>query len=121
MRAALVRTPRADPSLFGSMDEVGRALDGLSLRLQGDPIRGSLNESSAPTISNRVGSVIGGHWSTRQNPTATQRMNVEIAQRDFAVLERELIELIDNRLMQLEEALADAGAPWTPGGRVRGR
>ncbi len=121
MRAALVRTPRADPAMFARMDELGRSLDGLSLRLQGDPIRGSLNESSVPTISNRVGSVIGGHWSTRQNPTATQRMNVEIAQRDFAVLERELGALVDDRLMPLEEALADAGAPWTPGGRVGGR
>ncbi len=72
-----------------------------------------------PTISNRVGSVIGGHWSTRQNPTATQRMNVEIAQRDFAVLEMELIDLVDEHLLQLEEALADAGAPWTPGGLIR--
>ena len=121
MRAALVRTPRADPAMFARMDELGRSLDGLSLRLQGDPIRGSLNESSVPTISNRVGSVIGGHWSTRQNPTATQRMNVEIAQRDFAVLERELGALVDDRLMPLEEALADAGAPWTPGRRVGGR
>jgi hypothetical protein len=48
-------------------------------------------------------------------------MNVEIAQRDFAVLERELGALVDDRLMPLEEALADAGAPWTPGRRVGGR
>jgi photosystem II stability/assembly factor-like uncharacterized protein len=120
MRAALLRTPRADPALFGRMDELGRELDGLSLRLQGDPIRGSLDESSAPSISARVGSVIGGHWSTRQTPTATQRRNIEIAGRDFAVLEGELADLIEARLRRLEEALAAAGAPWTPGGRIGG-
>ena len=121
MRAALLRAPRADPALFGRMDELERSLDGLSLRIQGDPIRGSLNESSAPTISGRVGGVIGGHWSTRQNPTLTHRRNVEIAQREFAALERELADLRDRGLVELEEALVDAGAPWTPGGGGGGR
>lgn len=121
MRAALLRTPRADAALFGRMDALERTLEGLSLRLQGDPIRGSLNESSVPTVSNRVGGVIGGHWPTRQNPTRTQRMNIEIAQRDFGVLEQDLVDLTEGELMAVEEALAAAGAPWTPGGRVGAR
>jgi hypothetical protein len=103
------------------MDELGRALDGLSLRLQGDPIRGSLNVSSLPSISGRIGNVIGGHWSTRQNPTLTQRGNIQLAGGQFETLERELADVVDAQLMQLEEALAAAGAPWTPGGRVAGR
>jgi hypothetical protein len=121
MRAALMRTPRADAALLGRMDELGRALDGLSLRLQGDPIRGSLNVSSLPSISGRIGNVIGGHWSTRQNPTLTQRGNIQLAGGQFETLERELADVVDAQLMQLEEALAAAGAPWTPGGRVAGR
>ncbi len=121
MRAALMRTPRADAALLGRMDELGRALDGLSLRLQGDPIRGSLNVSSLPSISDRIGNVIGGHWSTRQNPTLTQRGNIQLAGGQFETLERELADVVDAQLMQLEEALAAAGAPWTPGGRVAGR
>ena len=120
MRAALVRTPAADPALFGRIDDVGRSFDAIALRLQGDRVRGSLNEPSVPSISGRVGNVVGGHWSTRQNPTATQRTNIEIAQRDFSVLERELAALVSGQLMQLEEALAAAGAPWTPGRRVGG-
>ena len=118
MRAALLRTPRADASLFGRMDDLARALDGLALRLDRDPIRGSLDESSVPTISNRVGNVIGGHWSTRMTPTQTQRTNIEIAERDLGILERDLTDLIEGELMPIEEALAAAGAPWTPGARV---
>lgn len=49
---------------------------------------------------------------------ATQRSTIEIAQRDFAVFERELGELISGELMAVEEALAAAGAQWTPGARV---
>ena len=69
MRAALLRTPRADPALFNEMDAVERAFNEISVRLQGDRVRGSLNESTSPAISSRVGNVVGGHWSTRQNPT----------------------------------------------------
>ena len=121
MRAAFLRTPGADAALLGRMDALGRSVGELSLRLQGDPIRGSLNESSVPTISNRIGNVIGGHWSTRQTPTLTQRRNIEIAAGDLDGVERELAGLVSGELTSIEEALAAAGAPWTPGGRVGGR
>ena len=121
MRAALLRTPRADPALFNEMDAVERAFNEISVRLQGDRVRGSLNESTSPAISSRVGNVVGGHWSTRQNPTGTQRRNIEIAQQGLGAVEADLAGLIGGRLMQLEEALAAAGAPWTPGRRIGGR
>jgi photosystem II stability/assembly factor-like uncharacterized protein len=120
MRAALVEAPRADPALFGRMDELGRQLNGLQTRLFGDRVRGSLNEPSAPSISGRVGQVIGGHWDTRQTPTATQRRNIEIAAEAFASWSRDLVTLIEGDLAQLEEELRAAGAPWTPGRRLPG-
>jgi photosystem II stability/assembly factor-like uncharacterized protein len=120
MRAALLQTPGPDPALFGEIDAVGRVFDQVRRHLQGDRVRGSLNESTVPSISARVGNVVGGHWSTRQNPTATQRRNIDIAQRDLEAVERELAQIIDGRLAELEEALAAAGAPWTPGRRVGG-
>ena len=92
----------------------------VALRLQSDPVRNSLNESAVPSIANRVGNVTGGHWSTRQNPSATQRTNIEIATRDLAGLEQDFANLVDGQLMEVEEALAAAGAPWTPGRRVGG-
>ena len=117
MREALVRTPAADPALRGRMDAIDNELDALSLRLQRDPIRGSLNESTVPTISNRIGNVVGGHWSTRMEPTLTQRRNIEIAEGDLIGLEQDLAALIDGELAAVEQALIAAGAPWTPGRR----
>ena len=121
MRAALVETPRADPSLFARLDELGRALSALEMRLSGDPARQRLDEATAPSIRGRVGQVIGGHWGTRQTPTTTQRRNIEIASGDFAGFSQELESLIDTDLAQLEQDLAAAGAPWTPGRRVGDR
>ena len=118
MRAALVETPRADPALFGRMDELVASLDDLQVRLSGDPARQRLSQSMSPSIRGRVGQVIGGHWPTRQAPTATQRSSLELASEGFEMLSGELSELIEVDLARLEADLAAAGAPWTPGRRL---
>ncbi len=120
MEAALVETPGADPGLFTELARVAEAFQALSLRLNGDPVRGRLNQASAPSLSGRVGNVASGHWGTRMEPTATQRRNLEIAEVDLGAVERELATLIEGALSALEVALAEAGAPWTPGRRIGG-
>ncbi len=118
MRAALERTPGADPALYGQLKGLENALAAFRLRLQGDRVRGSLDEASAPSISSRAGraSVDG----TMEGPTATMRENLEIAERDFAVIEPEIADFLEGEMMRVEEALAEAGAPWTPGRRIGG-
>ncbi len=118
MRAALLRTPSAGAGFFGRIDRVEQAFDGIRLRLRGDGLRRSLNEPGAPSVAGRAGTVASGHWQTRQNPTATQRRNVEIAEGGLAEVERDLAALVDGALAELERALAAAGAPWTPGRRI---
>ncbi len=118
MSAALTATPNADPALFGRLDAFGGSLQGLRSRLFGDRARQQLNESTVPSIQNRVGRVIRGHWRTRQTPTETQRRNLEIAEDEFTTLSRELRALLDGELADLESDLEAAGAPWTPGRRL---
>jgi photosystem II stability/assembly factor-like uncharacterized protein len=120
MRAALERTPEADPALHGRMDALQADLSGMRLRLQGDRVRGSLNQSSSPSIAGRAGSAARS-WDTRQEPTTTMRQSLEIAERDFAALATELDDLLTGDMARLEEALGAAGAPWTPGRRVGSR
>jgi hypothetical protein len=99
------------------MDEFGATLASLRTRLNGDPARGQLNEPSVPSIRSRIGRVME-HWSTRQTPTATHRRNLEIAREDFSEFRRDLTNLIEDELAQLESDLEAAGAPWTPGRRI---
>ncbi len=120
MRAALLETPRAGPALFAQMDDLNATLVGLRTRLNGDQVRGSRDEPSVPSIRGRVGRVVGGHWDTRQTPTATHRRNLEIARTDFDGLRRDLSAVLETTLPQLEVALEAAGAPWTPGRRLPG-
>jgi hypothetical protein len=120
MEAALDETPGADPALYREVAAVRTAFDEIGLRLQGDRVRSSLNQATVPSVSGRLGNVASGHWGTRMEPTETQRRNVEIAESGLLIVERELAGLIGGRLQELEDALAAAGAPWTPGRRIGG-
>ena len=118
MRQALVETPRAEPTLFARMDEIESALAGLRLRLMGDRTRGRWNEASVPSILGRIGRVAGGHWDTRQAPTATQQESLDVATTEFAGVAAELAKLLETDLPALEAELEAAGAPWTPGRKL---
>jgi hypothetical protein len=120
MRAALVQTPQADESLFGRIDEMNARLGEMRVRFSGDRLRGQWNEPSPPSIQSRLGYAQYGHWSTRQEPTETQRTSFEIAQREFTAFIGDFRRLVEVDLVQLENDLAAAGAPWTPGRKLGG-
>ena len=105
-----------DKNLFSRLDELGSELAILQLKLSGDPTRQRMNESTTPSIRSRIGQVIYGHWDTRQNPTATQMKNIEIAQKEFESFSIQLNQYLD-KLSSYENDIEQAGAPWTPGRR----
>ena len=70
-------------------------------------------------MSGLVSEVIDGHWDTRQAATGTQRRAIETASTEFALVARAVAQLIDGDLAQIEADLEAAGAPWTPGRRIR--
>ena len=115
MRAAATAVNGPNADLFEMLDAASAEVASISLRLNGDPVRGGLNESSSPTVSGRIGNVMGGHWRTTQLPTATQRTNIEIAASELAGLEDEIAALVAGPMARLQAALEAAGAPWTPG------
>lgn len=120
LRAALTETPEAPDALFARVGQVEEELAALRTRLTGDRIRARWNEPSAPSVLERVGQVAGGHWDTRQAPTRTQQRNLEIAASDFAEILVDVERLFGTDLPNLEADFERAGAPWTPGRRMRG-
>ena len=118
MRAALERTPTADPALYGRLDDLAQRLDDFRFELNGDPVRSSLNQSTSPSISGRAGQAAAS-WGIRQMPTGTMRENLRISASDFAGFTDDLATFLDVEMRAVEEALAEAGAPWTPGRRVK--
>ena len=118
IRAALLKTNKADEDLFNGLKELEEQLFALRTKLSGDANKRRLNESSVPSIMSRVGTVISGHWETRQNPTNTQKRNIEIAEEEFSAFKEDMEKYL-NALTQYETDLEAAGAPWTPGRKLK--
>lgn len=114
MKAALLETPKAAPSVFEQLNALHKKLSDLRAQLYGDPIRQKFNEATEPSIQSRVGGVAYGHWETRQSPTETQKKDIEIAETDFEKLKIDLGTYF-TELKTFEAELEAAGAPYTPG------
>ncbi len=117
MRAALDETPAAGDDLYTRLEMIETRLAGIAGRLQGDPARSRLNEPSAPSIMGRIGQVAGGHWGTRQAPTATQRESLEIARSGLQRVTIALTTLLEETMAGVEADMVAAGAPWPGRGR----
>ncbi len=117
IKAALTKTPKASPDLFAEWTALNTALFNLRTTLLGDGLLQSKDESTTPSIINRVGSVIYGHWSTSEPPTATYRRSIEIAQIEFEHYLQNASTFYD-RLDDFEIRLEKAGAPYTPNRKV---
>ena len=118
LRAALHHTPAADHGLSERLHAANVQLGQLKATLYGDPARQALDESTVPSIAGMVGRVVWGHWYTRQNPTETQQTALSRANAELETLEANVKQLVEVEIMGLEQALARADAPWTPGRNI---
>lgn len=117
MKAALLETPKASQNLFARLNQLAIKSKDLQKRLNGDKVRQEMNESTTASIASRLGRVVYGHWETTQNPTSTQKRNLEIAETDFNTFLSDL-RLYFKSLEVYEADLEVAGAPYTPGRKL---
>jgi photosystem II stability/assembly factor-like uncharacterized protein len=83
--------------------------------LRGDLALRTREENTPPSISERVGYIASSHRNSLSRPTQTQRDSYDIASKEFQGALGSLRTLFDTDLRRLQEALHEAGAPWTPG------
>jgi len=113
IKAALTKTPNASPDLFAQLTALNATLFNLRTTLMGDGVLQSKDESTSPSIMNRVGVVIYGHWNTTEPPTATHIRSIEIAKSEFDQYLKDASAFY-NELADFEVKLEKAGAPYTP-------
>jgi hypothetical protein len=116
MRAAVIETPTAELALLTRIDSANVALTGFSWRLNGDPVRGGLDESDVPSISGNVFTAMNS-WETRLPPTAMMRSGAARAATEIDALSRALEQFAGVTLAGLRTALSAARAPNPPGPR----
>lgn len=86
--------------------------------MYGDRLAGRVDKDVPPSIANRIGSVTYEMWSSTSAPTQTHRDGLQLAQKAFAPVLTALNNLVEKDLVQMEEKLEKAGAPYTPGRRI---
>jgi photosystem II stability/assembly factor-like uncharacterized protein len=115
LEATLAETPGAEPELADRVDALQERLADIRLELIGDPVVSGYNEPTEPSIRQRIGRIVYGHWSTTSAPTRTQQIAFEIARDRFKPVLENLRQLVLHDLTALENQFEERGAPWTPG------
>jgi hypothetical protein len=107
------------PGAPAAWSDEARALEArlreLRIPLEGDRAVAARNEPTAPSISDRVDSIVSGQWTATAAPTETNRQAYEFAAAAFEPVLQGLRALVETDLRALEERLEKAAAPGTPG------
>ena len=115
MKQALYETPGAPTSLINTATALEKRDDELLRQLRGDSVLRAHDENTLPSISERVANIVDSQRRSTSAPTRTQIQDFEIARTAFAAVLQQLKRLTEDDVKKLEQALEEAGAPYTPG------
>ena len=115
IRRALLETPAAPEKLLDDAAALDKRTNEILRALQGDQALRQRNMNLPPSISERVGEIVGSQRMSTARPTQTQMDQYAAAAQDFEITLNQLRQLIEGDLATLEKQMEAAGAPWTPG------
>jgi len=115
IRRALLETPAAPEKLLSDASVLDKRTNEILRALQGDQALRQRNMNLPPSISERVGDIVGSQRMSTARPTQTQIDQYAAAAQDFETALNQLRQLIEGDLAKLEKQMEAAGAPWTPG------
>lgn len=115
IKEALRNTPAAPSELMQQARNLEAQLNDIRRALTGDETISKRYESQPPSVSGRVGRIVYGFWRSTSAPTQTMRDQYRIAGEEFEPVLTKLRQLVEVDLKNLEKAMEEAGAPWTPG------
>ncbi|NKI33863.1 glycosyl hydrolase [Wenzhouxiangella sp. XN79A] len=118
MQQALGRSQAPAGDLDAQLYRVDQALYEIAEQLEGKQTMNQVGELQPPTIGQRMFVAMIGTGRSTYGPTPTHVRSLEIAESEFAEVRAELERLVEQRIPALEQALEDAGAPWTPGAPI---
>jgi hypothetical protein len=117
LKRALDETPSADAMrIAADVRMLEDSLRAIQVALNGDPTRERWQESSPPSLMDRLRRVTGGAWfTTLEDATATQKRQYDIVAAEFGTILTRLRTFVVVDLKRVEDAAEAAGAPWTSG------
>src|SRR5216683_3985158 len=115
IKRALLETPSAGETLLADATTLDKRTNDILRSLRGDNALRARNMNLPPSISDRVGDIVGSQRTAIARPTQTQINQYNAAAQEFETTLAQLRQLIEVDLARLEKEMEAAGAPWTPG------
>ncbi len=115
IQRAIDQTPSLDKKWHTVARDLAQRNRDILRALRGDTVLRGRNENTPMSISERVENIVDEQRFSLAPPTKTQQDTFAIAGQEFTQEAAKLRKLMDVDLKKLEEALDQAGAPWTPG------
>jgi photosystem II stability/assembly factor-like uncharacterized protein len=115
IRRALLDTPSVGDKLLDDAASLDKRTNDILRALRGDNALRARNINLPPSISERVGNIVGAQRLSTARPTQTQINQYNAAAQEFEQTLAQLRQLIEGDLARLEKQMEAAGAPWTPG------
>lgn len=115
IRRALIETPALGDKLLDDAAALDKRTNEILRALRGDSALRARNINLPPSISERIGNIVGSQRLSTARPTQTQIDQYNAAAQDFEQTLAQLRQLIEGDLARLEKQMEAAGAPWTPG------
>lgn len=114
LQSALFRTRTVPGELDDQYEALRQRLFEIEEALGGNQSSNGQYGSEPSTVNSRLGFAQTGTAYATYGPNPAHREQLDMAEAEFASIRDQLDELIETDIPAFEEALADAGAPWTP-------
>ncbi|WDI31319.1 hypothetical protein PUV54_15325 [Hyphococcus flavus] len=118
LKTALARSRTAPAALDAQWRELRREIYELEAALGGNQSMNEVGQDTPPSVQSRLGKVLVGTGLSTYGPTNTHLSQIDIVEQDFAAIRDRINTLKQTDMPAFENALIEAGAPWTPGGLV---
>lgn len=117
MLQAVHQTPSVAPGLENELVKTLQQSDDILFKLHGSEPKASREElppAQVPLLE-RLNNIIWAHWASTSAPTATQKRSLAILQDEFPDLLRQMRDLGEVKIKDLESQMEQAGVPYTTG------
>ncbi len=105
----------ADQEVMNEVTSINAEIRSIRRKLNGDRIKSKLDIESPPTPTARIGILNYEQKYSTSSPTKTHRDSYTIAKEEFAPIKKSIDDLINNKMIPLEQRLDELNVPFTPG------
>ena len=114
LQSALYRSRTAPGELDDQFEALRQELFEIEEALGGNQSSGGIYDFEPSTVGSRIGFAALGTSNSTYGPSPAHEQQLGFAEDEFAGIRERLNTLTEETIPAFEDALADAGAPWTP-------